>query len=214
MPRRALIERRPWLLASLALAAIALWLDDPRMPGVYLMALRAAPIWLLAVYALLRHRGRDTRMLAGMLALEGAGSALALLFPLLALNVLLFANLIGLALFLAHRRLEPDAPHRVGAGALVLLVPAICYYATTRAGIGAPLFFGLSLGGMAAAAWVSTFPQGRVGAGAVLIVFGSVLGLADSVGTAGVLGWALFYLGNLVLATGVTGELRLREEFG
>lgn len=214
MPRRALIERRPWLLASIAIAAAGMWLHDPRTPGVYLMGLRAAPLCLLGVYALLRHQGRDTRMLAGMLVLEGAGSALALVFPLLGLNVLLFANLVGLALFLAHRRLQPDIPHRVGAGALVLLVPAICYYAATRAGTGAPLFFGLSLGGMAAAAWVSTFPQGRVGAGAVLIVFGSVLGLADSAGLAALAGWALFYLGNLVLATGVTGELRLREEFG
>ena len=214
MPRRALIERRPWLLASMALAAASLWLHDPRTPGVYLMGLRAVPLWLLGIYALLRHRGRDTRMLAGMLALAGAGSGLMLLFPLLGLNVLLFANFIGLGLFLAHRRLDPDAAHRVGAGALVLLVPALCFYAASRAGTSVPIFFGLSLGGMAAAAWISTFPQGRVGAGAVVIVFGSVLGLADSGGVAAVLGWGLFYLGNLVLATGVTGELRLREEFG
>ena len=71
-----------------------------------------------------------------------------------------------------------------------------------------------SLGGMAAAAWISTFPRSRVGAGAALIVAGVVLEIAASSGSAvlTLAAWPLFYLGNLVMATGVTGELRMRQD--
>lgn len=217
MPKRALIERRPWLFASILAAVAWLVLQGGPTPGVYLLILNAVPLLLLAVYAALRHRGRDTRMLAGMLVLEGLGSAMLDLAPLWALDVLVFAFLIGLGMFLSHRRLMPDAGRRVGAGALTLLTPALCYFAASRAGVPSPLFYGLALGGMAASAWVSTFPQGRVGLGAVLIVVAQVIGLVqmgaqDPAPVALLVDWALFYLGNLILATGVTGELRLRED--
>src|SRR3546814_4734045 len=47
------------------------------LPGVYLMALKAAPLMLLAIYAALRHKGHDTQLLAAMLAFQGAGAALS-----------------------------------------------------------------------------------------------------------------------------------------
>jgi hypothetical protein len=220
MPKRALIERRPWLLASMACAVAWVVLQGVATPGAYLLVLKAAPLVLLAVYAVLRHRAGDTRSLAGMLALEGLGSALLDYAPLIALNLLLVGYLIGLGLFLTHRRVVMDGGRRASALALTLGTPLLCFFAANRAGVGVPLFLGLALGGMAAAAWISTFPRSRVGLGAALIVAGNVLGIAamgviegGSALVAALAAWPLFYIGNLVLATGVTGELRMRDDF-
>lgn len=216
MPKRALIERRPWLLASIACALAWLWLQDGAVPGLALLALKAAPLLLLAVYAVLRHRGNDTRSLAGMLALQGIGSAAMDYAPLIGLNVLLLAYLIGLGLFLAHRRAVMDGGRKASALALTLGTPALCFFAAERAGVGVPLFLGLALGGMAASAWISTFPRSRVGLGAALVVAGNVLGIAALGGVAPAIAlaaWPLFYIGNLMLASGVTGELQMREDF-
>lgn len=214
MPRHALIERRPWLLASMILAVMWIWLQDSRLPGLYLLVLKGAPLALLAVYAVLRHRGNDTRSLAGMLGLEAVGSALWYEVPVIGLNAMLVAFLIGLTLFLAHRTPVMDGGRRASALALMVGTPLLCFFAADRAGVGVPLFLGLALGGMAAAAWISTFPRSRVGVGAALIVLGVVLEIAASSGSAmlALAAWPLFYLGNLVLATGVTGELRMRQD--
>lgn len=215
MPKRALIERRPWLLGSMVLALAWIWLQGSETPGLYLLLLKAAPLLVLAVYTALRHRGNDTRSLAGMLVLQGIGSALMDYMPLIALNALLVAYLIGLGMFLVHRRVEMDGGRKASALALTLGTPLLCYFAAERAGVGVPLFLGLALGGMAAAAGISTFPRSRVGLGASLIVAGNVLGIAamgGSLPAVALAAWPLFYLGNLVLATGVTGELRMRDD--
>lgn len=220
MPKRALIERRPWLLASMACAVARIALRDSATPGLYLVVLEAAPLLLLAVYAVLRHRGNDTRSLAGMLALQGIGSALMDYAPLLGLNALVVAYLLGLTMFLVHRRGVVDDGRKASALVLTLGTPLLCFFAAERAGVGVPLFLGLALGGMAASAWISTFPRARVGVGAALIVVGNILAIA-ALGTGGdgvasliaLAAWPLFYLGNLVLATGITGELRMRDEF-
>ena len=186
------------------------------------MALHGGALALLAAYALLRHRGRDTQLLATMLALQAISVVLFDLASAWAMTVLFFAYMVGLSLFLTHRLLAPEATHRVGAAALALGTPALCYFIAWQAGIAIPVFYGLALGGMAGAAWISTFPQGRVGVGGVLLVAGNAIGLSALVDAGGrgeladwraLLSWALFYLGNLALATGVTGELRNRSEF-
>ncbi|GAB7551125.1 hypothetical protein NRB_06220 [Novosphingobium sp. 11B] len=214
MPHRALIERRPWLLASIVLAVAWVWLRGSTLPGLYLIVLKGAPLALLAVYAVLRHRGNDTRSLAGMLGLEAVGSALWYDVPVIGLNAILIAFLIGLSLFLMHRRAVIDNGRKVAALALTLGTPLLCVFAADQAGVGVPLFLGLALGGMAASAWISTFARSRVGLGAALIAAGVVLEIAASGGSAllAMVAWPLFYIGNLVLATGVTGELRMREE--
>lgn len=214
MPHRALIERRPWLLASIVLAVAWIWLRASTLPGLYLIVLKGCPLALLAIYAVLRHRGSDTRSLAGMLGLEAVGSALWYDLPLIGLNAMLVAFLIGLAMFLIHRRAVMDNAGRVAALVLTLGTPLLCFFAADRAGVGVPLFLGLALGGMAASAWISTFPRSRVGVGAGVIVAGVVLEIAAAGGSAllATVAWPLFYLGNLILTTGVTGELRMREE--
>ena len=73
--------------------------------------------------------------------------------------------------------------------------------------------YALSLGGMAAAAWSSSFPRYRVGLGAVLFVASDLLifaelGPLNTSSLPGLLIWPLYYVGQLLICTGVISALR------
>lgn len=216
MPKRALIERRPWLLGSILLALAFVWLQNSTMPGVYLLALKAAPLLMLAIYALLRHQGNDTRLLAGMLTCEGVGSALVDYFPYEAVTLIIIGFGFGIGLFVMHRRPIMAASQRGLAVALLLLTPAIAHLLAAPGSRLTALFYGLAAGGMAATAWASNFPRYRVGAGAIIIVAANLVAIAVSTDleTSRLMSqgsWPLFFFGNLMLSTGVTIELRARN---
>lgn len=206
MPNRAIIERRFWLISSIATAVAFVALQSSPLPDCYALALAVAPLLLLAGYVLLRGRGRDTRLLAIMLALEGVGSAIGGMYPTIAINLLLLGFLVGLSLFLTHRIANPDPDRKVAAVVLLLGTPAL-FFASGSTG---SIFFALALGGMAASAWVSAFSRPRVGLGAVMIVVGVVLEImtiSEGQDLLLLLAWALFYVGNVLLAIGVTREV-------
>ncbi|MEJ2457851.1 MAG: hypothetical protein P8Y58_06750 [Novosphingobium sp.] len=205
------------MLTSILFALAFVWLQDSRLPGVYLLTLKAAPLVLLAAYATLRHRGHDSQLLAAMLIFEGVGAALSDLAESWAGIVMVVGFALGIGLFLTHRRPHLTGSQKGLAVALLLLTPVICQFVVNPlAGVGwAPVYFGVAMGGMAASAWTSRFPRYRVGLGALLIVAGSMAALislrvVNGPGLGEILGWPLFYLGNLIMATGVTGELRAR----
>lgn len=215
MPKRALIEHRPWLFGSILLALAFVWLQESRLPGLYLLALKAAPLLFLAIYVLLRHRGNDTRMLAGMLVCEGIGSALIDYFPYEAITLIIVGFGFGIGLFIMHRLPVLVASQKTLVVALLLLTPLVAYLLAEPDWKTAAPFFGLAAGGMAASAWGSSFPRYRVGAGAVVILAGNLVAIKAStdIETHRLLwlgSWPLFYLGNLMLSTGVTAELRAR----
>ena len=74
MAKGALIEQRPWLLASIAAATLYYFLrDNPVGEGLWGIALKGASVGLLAIYVALRvpqgkHRA-DGFLLVGVLAL-------------------------------------------------------------------------------------------------------------------------------------------------
>ena len=77
---------------------------------------------------------------------------------------------------------------------------AVALYATT-------------LGGMAVAAWLSLFPRWRVGLGALLFVVSdwlifSRLGPVDLAPLPDLLIWPTYYVGQMLIATGVVQTLR------
>ena len=59
MPRRALIDHRPWLLASLAASVSYFFARDNGVPDPYLIAWKGAGVAFLAVYAARRARSAD-----------------------------------------------------------------------------------------------------------------------------------------------------------
>lgn len=213
MPHRALIEKRPWLLASLA-AGIGFWLlKDTGLPGLYQIALKGAGVALLAAYALARHKGHDANTIAAVMAFGALGDVL-IEFKLEAGAVaFLIGHLIAIRLYWQHRRTRPSGTQQAAALALLVLTPLISFQ---LGGVMVALY-AVGLGAMAASAWLSSFSRYRVGVGALmfvasdLLIFARLGVMADSP-LPGLLIWPLYYFGQFLICTGVVGELRRRQD--
>jgi uncharacterized membrane protein YhhN len=211
MPHRALIEKRPWLLASLA-AGIGYWLaKDLALPGLFLIALKGTGVALLAFYALARHKGHDANTIAAVMAFGALGDVL-IEFRLEAGAVaFLIGHLIAIRLYWQHRRANPSGSQRAAAAALLVLTPLVSFQLA-----GALVaVYALGLGAMAATAWLSTFSRYRVGLGAVMFVISDLLifarmGVLAQSPLPDLLIWPLYYFGQFLICIGVVGELRRR----
>lgn len=218
MPKRALIERLPWLLASIATAIAWYVLRDSAVPGLYLIALKGAPVALLAAYALLRHTGFDSRMLALVMALSALGDVAIELDLGAGGAAFLLSHLAAIALYMRHRRAALTLSQKSLAVAVIIVVPAIAGQLAAGSGEGAlATVYAIGLAAMAAAAWTSSFSRYRVGLGAMLFVASDLLifaGLGPMAGSAlrDMLVWPLYYSGQFLIATGVIGELRNRSD--
>ena len=214
MPKHALIDRRPWLLASLAFAVSYYFAREGAIPGAYLIAWKGAGVALLAVYAWLHAPGRDGKLLAAVMAFGAAGD-MAIELSLQVGAAFFFAgHLIAIALYLRHRRPRLTQSQKSAAAALLLATPLIAFLLPAdRSAAPMVALYALALGGMAAAAWLSAFPRYRVGLGAVLFVASDLLifarmgALADSA-LPNLLIWPLYYLGQFLICVGAVGYLR------
>lgn len=214
MPKRALIERRPWLLASLVAGISFFFVRDGALAGLFKMAWKGAGVALLAVYALIRAPGTDGKMLAAVMAFGAAGD-MAIEISLEAGAASFFVgHVIAIALYARHRRTSLTPTQKATAVALLLGTPLIAFLlpADRSAAPGVALY-ALALGGMAAAAWSSAFPRYRVGLGAVLFVVSDLLifsrmGPLRASPLPDLLIWPLYYLGQLLICTGAVGFLR------
>lgn len=217
MPRakmaRALIDHRPWLLASLAASVSYFFARDNPVPGLYLIAWKGAAVGLLAVYAARRGKGGDGWLLTAALAL-GAFADMVLELDLRAGGGLFaLAHLVAIALFLRNPRERRTGSQWLAALALVAGTPLIAG-ALTAPDPRWPLAAGYAaiVGAMAAAAWTSRFPRYRVGLGAVLFVASDLLifaresaQLSDTVTWWTI--WPLYYAGQFLIATGVVRSM-------
>lgn len=214
MPKRALIEKRPWLLASLVAGISFYVIRDSALPGLYQMAWKGAGVALLAVYALARHTGADSRQIAAVMAFGALGDVLIEISLEAGAVSFLIGHLIAIHLYARHRRSVLSASQKAMAFALLLLVPVIAWLlpADRSAATGVALY-ATGLGAMAAMAWTSNFLRYRVGLGAVmfavsdLLIFARMGPLADST-IPDALIWPLYYFGQFLICTGVIGELR------
>lgn len=216
MPRRALVENRPWLLAALTAALAFYFLRENSLVGfrpiggTWLILLKGSAVGCLALYALRRCHATDARIMAVVLALAALGDmAIELWFE--AGGALFFAShLAALSLYLRNLRPNPTASQKALAVALLIATPLACWQISGSAQVG---LYGLALGGMAATAWMSRFPRYRVGMGAVLFVFSDLLIFAN-VGplqaslVPDLLIWPLYFAGQFLIATGVIQTLR------
>ncbi len=209
MTRHALIEHRPWLLASIVAAALFYFLRDNPVGGIQLMALKGAAVALLAVYAWRRGTGQDGLLLALFLAFGAVGDVLIEIEMTYGGAAFFAGHIAAIVLFLRNRREAPSGSQRAAGAALLLLTPMLCWLLSGSYQIG---LYGLALGGMAAGAWLSRFPRYRVGIGAVLFVLSDLL-IFSELGSANLaplphyLVWPLYYLGQFLIATGVVQTL-------
>lgn len=218
MAKRALIDKRPILLASMA-AALAYYIlrQSPVVPEMWLIPLKGAGVGLLALYAFVRLRDPDARILGAMFVLAALGD-MAIEFGRTAGAILFFGyHVAAIGLYLRHRRESPAASQKAAAVAMLLLTPAIFWLLPAeRADAWPTALYGLALGAMAACAWLSAFSRYRVGIGAVLFLVSDLLIVA---GMGPLMGeplhqwliWPLYYMGQLLICLGVARTLRMRS---
>jgi uncharacterized membrane protein YhhN len=212
MPKRALYEKRPYLLASIAAAIAFYLLHDAEVPGLYLILLKGLPVALLGFYAWLRHKSRDAHMVTAIMVVAALGDMAIELDQLAAGGLFLVSHLIALALYLSphNRRRKLTGSQGATAGALLIATPVLAYLLTSSLLVA---IYGLVLGAMAGAAWTSRFSRYHVGIGAVLFVVSDLLIFSRDSGMelGGIqdwLIWPLYYTGQFLICTGVIQTLR------
>ncbi|KPF65228.1 lysoplasmalogenase family protein [Porphyrobacter sp. AAP60] len=216
MAKQALIEQRPWLLASIA-AAIAFYFlrDNPVGEGTWGLLAKGASVGLLAVYAQARvprgKRGLDGLLLIGALTLAAAGDVAIELDFLVGGAFFTAAHCFAVALYLRNRHARPSPVQKMIGLALLIGTPLVSYILSGQQ-LQVALYAGF-LGAMAAAAWMSHYPRYRVGTGAVLFVVSdwlifSQLGTFDFAPLPDLLIWPLYFAGQVMIATGIVQCLR------
>lgn len=201
------------LLLGLSIAAFLAFdlVGRMHMPSAGGFIAKGASVGLLAVLALVEGRGRDGRLLAAVMALGALGDV-AIEFMLEAGAAVFFVgHLVAIALYRANRRERLTSSQRLLALAVLVVVPVLGWMFTHAL---TTVLYALVLAGMAASAWTSRFSRYTVGLGAMLFVASDLLifarlgPLADSP-LPGMLIWPLYYLGQLMICTGV---LKARAE--
>jgi len=215
MAKQALIEQRPWLLASIAAAGAFYFLrDNPVGEGTWGLLAKGAAVGLLSVYAWLRvpsdQRGLDGALLVLALLLAAAGDVAIELYFEVGGAFFTAAHCAAVALYLRNPRVRHTPSQRMLSLALLVATPLISYLLSGQVLIAV---YGAFLGAMAAAAWYSRFPRYRVGTGAVLFVVSDWLifsrfGSFDLGVLPDLLIWPFYYVGQVMIATGIVQCLR------
>jgi hypothetical protein len=215
MAKQALIEQRPWLLASIAAATAYYFLsDNPVFEGTWGLLAKGASVGLLALYALLRvptsKRGADGALLVVMLALAAAGDVAIELDFLTGGAFFAAAHVVAVGLYLRNLHKRPSPTQKLMGAGLLFGTPLVSWLLSGEVQIA--IYAGF-LGAMASAAWMSHYPRYRVGTGAVLFVLSdwlifARLGPYDLTPLPDLLIWPLYSAGQLMIATGIIQCLR------
>jgi hypothetical protein len=217
MTKRALIEKRPMLVVSLAAAIAFCALRLTAIPEIWLIALPGLATGFLALYAWLQKAGRDGSQLAAMMAVAAVRDVAFQLDLAVSALVFFLYHMIAMALYLRHPRAHTTATQKATALAMLLLTPALAWLLPADRTL-APILalYGLALGGMASCAWMSAFPRYRVGIGAALLLASDLIviaGLGPLMGQQlpNAIAWPLYYVGQLLITIGVVQTLRRRS---
>lgn len=176
---------------------------------------KGAGVALLAGWAAVQARSVDGWLLAAVLALGAAGDVL---LETAGLTTGALAFLAGhlVAMVLYARNLRPlrwraDAPIAIGR---LIVIPSLAFvFPADRATAPGIALYATGLGAMAALAWLSRFPRGRVSLGALLfavsdlLIFARLGPLRQSI-IPDLLVWPLYFGGQALIAVGVVGALQ------
>jgi len=213
MAHKALVEYRPWIAASVLAAATYYFVWNNPVGGLWLILLKGAGVGFLTIYALRRTSGIDGALLVLTLALAAAADMVLEVNFRMGGAVFLLSHLIACGLYWRRREL-PIAPLDRAIAAGLLGVTIFVSYAVS----GNPLIaiYAVGLGAMAAFAWISAFPKSRVGFGAVLFIISDWLifarnGPFDPGAFSDAFVWPSYYVGQLLIATGVVQTLRTQR---
>lgn len=213
MPRRALTDHRPWLVASLIAGVSYFFVMHAAIPGLWLMLWKGAGVAFLAAYAWRRTRGFDGALITLAMALGAAGDMALEIDMVAGAACFVLGHVAAMVLYFRNRR-----PHLAPSQRLLSLLTV--FIGIFIAALLAPIeqrtavtLYAFFVAAMAASAWSSAFPRYRTGIGAMmflasdLFIFARMGGhLPESV--TGWLIWPLYYFGQFLIVTGVVGALR------
>lgn len=205
---------KPFVLLAALLAGLSYWAASHVLShGGVLAAWKGAGVGLLAAWAFVAAPTLPGRWIALVLAFGALGDVLLETSGLTVGAVaFLIGHILAATLYWTRRRNA-----REGTTLAILLmigVPSIAYAVSGSAGV---LLYATALGAMAATAWISRFPRGLVGAGAVLFAASDLLIFARMGPLAGsivptLLVWPLYLAGQAMIAFGVvTAEQRSED---
>ena len=217
MPRRALANKRPYLVLSVVAAFAFYYLQASDLPELYLIPIKGSACAFLALYAFMRHHSRSGRLLAAAMGVAAlADMGIAMDFRLGGALFFVF-HVIMIAMLARHKRGMLEGRDSLVFLILLLGTPLVSYFLPSDDTLKwAVALYALALGGMAASAWASDFPRLRVGAGAVLFVISDLLIFAELGPLSGsaipeYLVWPIYYLGQFLITVGVVTTLRKRD---
>ena len=202
----------PALFLTAVLAGLSYWAASHVLPtGAVLAAWKGTGVTLLALWAFVSAPTTAGRWIALVLAFGALGDVL-LETSGLTVGALAFltGHLLATGLYWSRRRTGRD-----GTAPAILLMLGVPLSAYALSGSPGVLLYGLALGAMAATAWISRFPRGLVGAGAVLFAVSDLLIFARMGPLAGsivpdLLVWPLYLAGQAMIAVGVVTSERAR----
>lgn len=217
MPRRALAQKRPLIALSILVALAFYYLRASDFPEYYLIPLKGSAVGLLALYAFLRHVSPDAKLLGWALGAAALGDmGIEVQFEIGGLLFFLY-HVLAMGVFLKHRRGPLKGADSWIAGMLVVVTPLAAWLLPYDREMAWQVgLYALALGGMAASAWASTFPRPQVGAGGMLFVVSDLLIFAEMGPLSGsvvpeYMVWPIYYLGVLLITTGVLVSLHKRD---
>jgi uncharacterized membrane protein YhhN len=208
-------RRDPLLLASIVAGATylpAYWL----LPhGPWLVAWKGAGVGLLALWARRSVPTREGVWIAAILLMGAIGDVLIDTVGLVSGAVaFLDGHVLATIFYLRHRRKEPLTRWAPIASARLTVIPVLAFsFPDDRTAAPGIALYALSLGAMAASAWMSRFPRNRVSLGALLfavsdlLIFAKMGLLRDSI-VASLLNWPLYFAGQALIAMGVVFTLK------
>ena len=209
MPKRALVEHRPYLVLSLLFAITYFFVMDGKVGGSWLALWKGAGVGFLAVYAAHRGVGRDGALIAVVMALGALADVVLEFSFIIGGAIFAMGHLVAIWLYMSNRRPSTTGSQKMAGVALLFGTPilaALLIYPLENWALVA--LYALVVGAMGGAAWTSSFPRYRVGVGAVLFVVSDLIIFARESGQlpgeiAEWLVWPLYFAGQFLIATGV-----------
>ena len=196
---------KPLLFLAALVAGLSYWAARDILPAHAPLAVwKGAGVGLLALWLLASAQTLAGRWIALVLTFGALGDALLETSGLTVGAVaFLIGHVLAIGLYWANRRAG-----REGTSVAILLMLGVPGAAYALSGSPGVLLYALGLGGMAATAWISRFPRGWVGAGAILFVASDLLLFARMGPLAGsivpdLLVWPLYLAGQAMIALGV-----------
>jgi uncharacterized membrane protein YhhN len=217
--KQDLAHKRPFLLASLLFGISYPLSAYLPLPGLLVVLWKMAGLALLVPYALRRHHTGEFVILAAVLGLCSLGDGLVEESLQLGAVAFAAAHVCAIWLYSRHRRVKPAFSQTLLAITVLIATPVIAYFLPTDRSLALQVaLYSLFLSVMAAMAWSSQFPRYRVGMGAMLFVASDLLIFAREGPLAGwapvgLLIWYLYYIGMVLIATGVVTTLVKRGHY-